>query len=86
MALKEAQWNTGVTIRWVHSEAQLANTLTKANGMREYELCTKMGHRWRLVEDDGMMSARRRNEAGLLPLEQARAREKDKGSKEMSAE
>ena len=37
LALKEAQWNTGVSIRWVHSKAQLANTLTKANGMREYQ-------------------------------------------------
>ena len=86
LALKEAQWNTGVTIRWVHSEAQLANSLTKANGMREYELYSKMGHRWRLVEDDSMMSARRRKEAGLQPLEQARAHEKDKGSKQVSAE
>ena len=71
LALKEAQWNTGVSIRWVHSEAQLANSLTKANGMREYELFSKMGHRWRLVEDTNMMSARRRKEAGLQPLEQA---------------
>ena len=86
LALKEAQWNTGVSIRWVHSEAQLANTLTKANGMREYELYSKMGHRWRLVEDASMMSARRRKEAGLLPLEQSRTDLKDQGSKVSSAE
>ena len=47
LALKEAQWNTGVNIRWVHSEAQLANSLTKANGMREYELTA----RWDIVGD-----------------------------------
>ena len=76
LALKEAQWNTGVIIRWVHSEAQLANSLTKANGMREYELFCKMGHRWRLVEDEAMMSARRRKEAGLQPLEHAQTHPK----------
>ena len=86
LALKEAQWNTGVTIRWVHSEAQLANSLTKANGMREYELFSKMGHRWRLVEDASMMSARRRKEAGLLLLEQNQACSKSDGVSFESAE
>ena len=76
LALKEAQWNTGVVVRWVHSEAQLANSLTKANGLREYELFHKMGHKWRLVEDENMMSARRRKEHGLLPLDHSKALEK----------
>ncbi|CAE7316570.1 RE1, partial [Symbiodinium pilosum] len=44
LALKEAQWNTGVSLRWVHSEAQLANSLTKSNGQREYEMYVRMGH------------------------------------------
>ena len=70
LALKESQMNTAVSIRWVHSEAQLANTLTKSGGYREYELFHKMGYQWRLVEDEKMMSARRRKELGLLPLEQ----------------
>ncbi|CAE7681801.1 RE2 [Symbiodinium sp. CCMP2456] len=69
LALKEAQENTGVSVRWVHSEAQLANTLTKSGGFREYDLFNKMGHVWRLVEDEKMMSARRRKELGLQPLE-----------------
>ena len=72
LALKAAQWNTGVMLRWAHSEAQLANPLTKSGGMREYELFVKMGHRWRLVEDETMMSARRRKEHGLQPLEQSK--------------
>ncbi|OLP85776.1 Copia protein [Symbiodinium microadriaticum] len=61
LALKESQANTKVQMRWVHSEAQLANTLTKSGGQREYDLYYKMGHRWRLVEDESMMSARRRH-------------------------
>ena len=75
LALKEAQWGTGVQVRWVHSEAQLANTLTKSSSTREYELFIKMGHQWRLVEDESMMSAKRRKEAGLQPLEQSKSRD-----------
>ncbi|OLQ11583.1 hypothetical protein AK812_SmicGene4618 [Symbiodinium microadriaticum] len=76
LAIKESQANTGVGMRWVHSEAQLANSLTKAGGFREYELYYKMGHQWRLVEDASMMSAKRRKEMGLQPLEQHKDRSK----------
>ena len=69
LTVKESQENTAVGLRWVHSEAQLANSLTKAGGYREYELYYKMGHRWRLVEDEAMMSAKRRKDLGLQPLE-----------------
>ncbi|CAE7714347.1 RE1 [Symbiodinium sp. KB8] len=68
LGLKESQWSTKVQIRWVHSEAQLANALTKA-GSRELELFYKMGFRWRIVEDEKMRSARRRKAQGLEPLE-----------------
>ena len=71
LALKESQLRTNVHIRWVHSEAQLANTLTKANGGREMELYYRMGHQWRIVEDDRMRSARKRKSEGMSPLEQA---------------
>ncbi|CAE7790042.1 RE1, partial [Symbiodinium sp. CCMP2456] len=62
LAVKESQQNTKVEMRWVHSEAQRANSLTKAGtvGAREYELYHRMGHQWRLVEDEAMMSAKRR--------------------------
>ena len=76
LALKASQWNTGVQLRWVHSEAQLANPLTKGGNPREYELYVKMGHRWRLVEDESMMSARRRKELGLRPLDHCQFPEK----------
>ena len=67
LSIKEAQRNHGVLIRWVHSEAQLANALTK-HGSRELELYYRMRHSWRIVEDPEMMSARRRKTAGLEPL------------------
>ena len=69
LSLKEAQKRTGVVIRWVHSEAQLGNSLTKKNGGKELELFYKMQHTWRIVEEDLMRSARKRKVAGLSILE-----------------
>ena len=68
MGLKEAQYNTELSIRWVHSEAQLSNSLTKHGGGREIELYYQMRHRWRIVEDEQMRSARRRKQDGVAPL------------------
>ena len=70
ISLKEAQQRNAVCIRWVHSEAQLANPLTKNGGAKELELFYKMQHQWRVVEDPERRSARKRRQAGLDPLEQ----------------
>ena len=70
LALKESQQNTGLIVRWVHSEAQLANSLTKSGGKNEIEMFYRMGQQWRIVEDPDMKSARRRKEEGLEPLAQ----------------
>ena len=70
LALKESQATTQLHVRWVHSEAQLANALTKeASHAKELELYYKMNFRWRIVEDEEMKSARRRRSVGLAPLE-----------------
>ena len=69
MGLKEAQEATGVIMRWVHSEAQLANALTKTQQHRELELYYRMQHQWRIVEDTEMKSARKRRNEGLEPLQ-----------------
>ena len=53
-------------VRWVHSEAQLANSLTKWNGGHELELFYRLRSCWRNVEDPDMKSARRR----CQPLQQ----------------
>ena len=73
IAIKAAQQETQLEIRWVHSEAQLANGLTKAGAGKELELYYKMGHRWKIVDDPEMKSARRRRQDGLGPLEDGRA-------------
>ncbi|CAE7649118.1 RE1 [Symbiodinium sp. CCMP2592] len=67
LSLKEAQRHHGLLMRWVHSEAQLANALTKHNS-KEMELYYRTRHMWRIVEDPERMSARRRKQAGIEPL------------------
>ena len=69
LCLKSAQRNNGVLLRWVHSEAQLGNSLTKEN-TKELELYYKMGYKWRIVCDDDMRSARKRRVDGLTALQQ----------------
>ena len=72
LAIKEAQERTKLLVRWVHSEAQLSNSLTKEGGSHELELfCNKMGQRWRMVEDPQMRSSRRRKKDGVAPLQQS---------------
>ena len=68
MALKQAQLRNHVSFRWVHSEAQLANRLTKGSEMRQLLLYYEMGQSWRIVEDPSGASARRRRLQGLDPL------------------
>ena len=68
--LKEAQEATGVILRWVHSEAQLANALTKAQNHKELELYYSTRHQWHIVEEPEMKSVRKRKNEGLDPLQQ----------------
>ena len=69
LALKEAQTRNAVAIRWVHSEAQLANGLTKGGEFKQLELFYSMNQKRRLVGDVEKASARRRKALGLGPLE-----------------
>ena len=72
LGLKESQLRTGLRVRWVHSEAQLSNGLTKAGHSRELEMFYRLNHQWRLVEDVQMRSARKRRSDGLSPLEDSK--------------
>ena len=69
LSVKESQMATNLVVRWVHSEAQLANALTK-KGAKEFELYYKMRFMWRIVEDPAMRSARKRRQDGLQPFDQ----------------
>ena len=70
LALKRALASTNTWIRWVHSEAQLADVLTKGTGPgRELFLRFMRTGRWRLVYDPTFTSARNRTKAGAGTLE-----------------
>ena len=69
MGLKAAQHRNGLIVRWVNSEAQLSNPLTKARELKELMLFYDMGQKWCIVEDDSMSSARKRRQKGQSPLE-----------------
>lgn len=69
MSLKAAQLRNQVLVRWVNSEAQLANPLTKAREQREVMLFYRMNHHWKIVEDETMSSAKKRKLKGQSPLE-----------------
>ena len=56
-----------MVIRWVHSDAQLSNSLTK-NEQRQLQLFYKMHQMWRIVQDTNMTSAKKRKEQNIDPL------------------
>lgn len=69
LCIKSSQRNNNLLLRWVHSEAQLGNALTKG-GAKELELYYKMNGCWRIVCDDEMQSAKKRRSKGMTALEQ----------------
>ena len=71
LKLVEARELNGVMMRWVHGDAQLANSLTKIGELHQIRLFLELGCRWRIVYDPKYMSARRRKQAGIKPLENA---------------
>ena len=78
IALKESQLQTGLILRWVHSEAQLANALTKRHNCKEMDLFYHMNHAWKIVEDPEMRSARKRRADGDEPLSSKKGSKKKK--------
>ena len=69
LCVKSSQKNNQTKVRWVHSEAQLGNALTKAN-TKELEMFYRMGHQWRIVHDPFMKSAKKRRSEGINTLQQ----------------
>lgn len=69
LSLKESSSNTGMGLRWVHSDAQLANSLTKPSEKHQALLFLRLGQRWRIIYDDQTVSARRRKAQGIGPMD-----------------
>ena len=59
----------GIKTRWVHGEANLADSLTKA-GAEKVVLAFLQTGTWSVVEDNAQKSAKKRRKEGLTPLQQ----------------
>ena len=70
LALKNAQKETGLEIRWVNSQAMLANSLTKRGEDEQMNRFIACKQTWRIVEDADMFSGKRlkKEQRDLLKL------------------
>ena len=72
LAIRQSCLETETPVLWVHSDAQLADGLTK--GKVSFKLEEFYGPRsqvWRIIFDSQILSARRRKALGLGPLEES---------------
>ena len=69
LAIKESQTRTHLRVRWVSSQAMLANTLTKRGEDMQMGRFVQLGQRWRIVEDQEMFSGRKRAQMGKSVLD-----------------
>lgn len=69
IGLKEAIVETNLNLRWVNSDAQLGNPLTKEGENHQLRRFYQLGGQWKIVDDPQMMSAKRRKKLGLEALE-----------------
>ena len=60
---------TGTPMRWVHSDAMIANSLTKSKEKHQLEMFLKLGCKWRIVWDPKFTSARNRKKIGVEVLD-----------------
>ena len=71
LALKRSMMATNTSLRWCHSEAQIADCLTKGSeqAQRPFELLKQRGFRWKLVYDPDFIAAKKRTKEGLNILD-----------------
>ena len=69
LTLKESQNHTNLQIRWVNSQAMLANSITKRG--EDYQMCrfVQLGQTWRIIHDDNMFSGKKRKGMGKEVLD-----------------
>ena len=69
IGLKEALVETNLPVRWVHGDAQLANSLTKDHEPQQIQRYYQLNQNWRIVNDENMQSAKNRRKLGIGVLE-----------------
>lgn len=70
LTVKSSMDDTGLMLRWVHSDAQLANSNTKPSEKHQIILFQKLQYKWKIIYDANMVSARRRKTVGVDPMTQ----------------
>ena len=69
LALKEGLETSAAKIFWVHSGAQLGNSLTKDTETEPFASFLRNGQRWRVIFDTRFMSSKKRGTAGISTLQ-----------------
>ncbi|CAE6916941.1 RE1 [Symbiodinium sp. CCMP2592] len=70
LCLKESMNATGLMLRWVNGDSQLANSLTKETELHQlFEYHRRKGQ-WRIVYDPELLSGRKRKQLGVDRLAQ----------------
>ena len=69
LGLKQGIEETKLQLTWAHRDAQLAKSLTEDNEQHQLNKFYQLGHRWKIVEDPKMKSAKRREKLGLDALD-----------------
>ena len=68
LRLKEAITTTQLNLRWVHGDAQLANSLTKSDELHQILMFQSLSGRWRIVYDESLLSSKKRRALQMHPL------------------
>ncbi|CAK0865999.1 unnamed protein product, partial [Prorocentrum cordatum] len=69
LGIRQQKEQTALQIRWVHSDAMLADGLTKDRAAKVLLEFFRTGQRWRLVDDPLHRSARKRKTEGMDKLD-----------------
>ena len=69
LGIRQQKEQTALQIRWVHSDAMLADGLTKDRAAKHLLEFFRQGQRWRLVDDPLHRSARKRKTEGIDKLD-----------------
>ncbi|CAK0844297.1 unnamed protein product [Prorocentrum cordatum] len=69
LGIRQQKEQTALQIRWVHSDAMLADGLTKDRAAKVLLEFFRSGQRWRLVDDPLHRSARKRKTEGMDKLD-----------------
>ena len=82
LALRQALTWSGTPLRWVHSNAMVADVLTKGNAaVFDRALRFATSGRWRLIDDPSLTSAKKQAKQGLDDLDEVKGGDRPNGKR-----